>query len=173
MVDYDRKLYRESWGRNRQCIIDIHGNIEVSKGDLLFVDKSNGLRSQGASTADWYGYPFSKLSGSTVTLASNRNLAATNFLGVAAWHSDSGVTEKLAVHVGGLFLFGLKNVRTLKVGQQVIPAGSGVTLYNQKVTTSVSGSSDHVGLVARGGSFQSVVEFSLLTLFSGNTNLIT
>ena len=171
--NYDRKLYRESWGRSSSCEVSIHGNVEVDKGDLLFLDKVDGLRTHGISTADWYAYPFSKLSGSTLTLASNRKLAAENFIGVAAWHSEIDVTENITVLYNGLFKYPLKNSRTLKVTNHVIPAGSGVTLYSQRLATSSSGSSDHVGLVAKGGKFQASVEMTLLTrIFFGSTKLI-
>ena len=108
MSDNYRKQRKESWGEGLQVDVPIHGNVKVEKGDLLFLDRADGLRNKGASTADRYGYPFEKMSGATRTLASNRLLAAEHFLGVAAWHSDAGVTENLAVHITGLFRYPLK-----------------------------------------------------------------
>jgi hypothetical protein len=166
MGDYDRKLYRTSWkGGEAHAEVPVHGNIEIDKGDLLFLDRVDGLRTKGASSADWYAYPFSKLSGTTRTLASNRELAAKHFLGVALWHSDSGVTETIGVHLQGLFKYPLKNARHTKVGYHVIPAGSGVTLYNQKLAVT-SSSSDRIGLVAKGGTFQSAVEVVIWSIFN-------
>lgn len=170
--DYDRKLYRGSWGKGNQCEVDVHGNVEIDKGDLLFLDRADGLRSKGISTADYYAYPFSKISGATVALASNRVLASDNFLGVAAWHSDSGVTEKITAHIDGLFKYPLKNSRTLKVGYWVVPSGSGVTLYGQKVQIESSSTSNRIGIVGNSGTFQSQVEFGILSIFGIENTLL-
>ncbi len=172
MTDFDRKLYRRSWGKGNQCEVDVHGNVEIDKGDLLFLDRVNGLRSKGTSTADYYAYPFSKVSGTTVTLASNRAIAADNFLGVAAWHSDSGVTEKISVHIDGLFKYPLKNSRTLKVGYWVVPSGSGSTLHSQTVIVNSSATSNRIGIVGNSGTFQSQVEFGILTVFGVENTLL-
>ena len=158
MVDYNRRLKRESWDNTvLQCIGNVHGNIEISKGDLVFLDRVNGLRERGISIADNYIYPFNKISGTTLTLASNKNLASENFLGVSSWHSDSGVTEKLSVEIVGLFSYPLKLSKTLKIGYDIIPVGSGTTLYNQKVGVE-SDSSYAIGKVAISGKFKSSVE---------------
>jgi len=149
-------------------VIDVHGNVEIDKGDLLFLDRVDGLRSKGLSSKDYYAYPLSKVSGSTNTLASNMRLAAENFLGVAAWHSDSGVTEKIAVHIDGLFKYPLKNSRKLKPTYYITATGSGVTLYNQKVSVSSSGVSDAIGFVATSGTFMSEVEMNITTIFFGD-----
>ena len=161
MNDYDRKLYRDSWGRGLQCEMRIHGNVEVSKGDLIFYDRVDGLRDRGVSIKDHYGYPFNKVSGTTLTLASNITLAAENFVGVAASYSDSGVTESIAVHMKGLFKYSLKISRYPKIGQCIIPTGSGVTLFNQRVAVQDS-ISDAIGKVADSGKFKSSVEMFIL-----------
>ena len=171
-MDYDRKLYRRGWGEGTQCEVNVHGGTTIAKGDLLFLDRVDGLRNRGTSSKDYYAYPFSDISGTTLTLASRRTLASENFVGVAAWHSDGGVTENLVIHTSGLFKYPLKNSRHLKIGKNIEPAGSGVTLHNQKVSTSNSASSDHIGLVANSGTFQSSVEMNIFTLFFGNTSLI-
>jgi len=163
--NYDRRLYREGWGDVVTIEVDVHGNVEVDKGDLLFLDQTVGLRDRGTSAADYYAYPFSKVSGSTLTLASNKTLAANNFIGVAAWHSESGVTEKVSVHIEGLFKYPLKNTRTVKVGYFAAPAGSGTTLYNQVVTV-MSGSSGNIGKAVRSGNYQAEVEFVAWTMFN-------
>src|SRR4030042_989278 len=123
MTDFDRRVMDYTWADASKltCEVDIHGDIEVDKGDFLFLDRVNGLRLRGVSTADWYGYPFSKISGSTLTLESNQALAQANFLGVAAWHKESGNTSRIAVYVEGLFRFPLKSSRKLKMGYYVTP----------------------------------------------------
>ncbi len=128
----------------------------------MFLDRVDGLRDKGSSTADWYAYPFSKVSGATNTLASNRTLAKGNFLGVAATFSDSGVTESIAVYIDGLFDYPLKNARNAKVGYDVIPCGSGVTLYDQKVEM-VSSSSDKIGITCSSGDFSSSIDVRILS----------
>lgn len=173
MSDRDRRIIRESWKSSFPSVeAKIHGNIEIDKGDLMFLDRWDGLRDKGTSTADWYAYPFSKISGSTVSLASNRDLAGDNFIGVAAWHSDSGVTEKIGIYIKGLFSYPLKNARHLRTRRNVIAAGSGVTLFSQKVAVVSSSSTHCIGLVAKPGDFKSVVEMNILTLFFGNVDQI-
>jgi len=170
-VDYDRKLYSQGWGQGDQCEVDVHGGTTICKGDLLFLDRVDGLRSRGTSSKDYYAYPLSNVSGTTLSLVSNMTLASRNFLGVAAWHSDGGVTEKIAVHTNGLFKYPLKNSRRLKSGATVVPAGSGVTLYSQKVSVSRSGASGYIGYVGTSGTFKNSVEMNIFTLFGGNTDL--
>jgi len=166
MTDYDRKVYKLGWRKTPlQATVDVEGKIEIDKGDLVFLDRVNGLRDRGSSVANYKGYPFSKISGATLSLASRQTLAYQNFLGVAAWHSESGVTEQIAVHINGLFNYPLKNASHTKVGYYVIPAGSGVTLYNQAVTISSSGTS-RIGMVADSGEFRSSVNVVLWTIFN-------
>jgi hypothetical protein len=129
----------------------------------------NGLRDFGASSASHRVFPFSKVSGTTRTLAYNTTLAASQFVGVAAWHSDSGVTEEVAVWVNGLFRFPLKSSRFAKPLLRVIPCGSGTTLFNQKVALDAA-SSDYIGLCAEFGSFKSSAE---VVLRSRRTDLWT
>lgn len=158
MVDYNRRLKRDSWDNTiLQCTGNVHGNTEISQGDLVFLDRINGLRKRGTSIADFYIYPFDNISGTTLTLASNKTLAAGNFLGVASWHSDLDVTEQISVELVGLFSYPLKMSRTLNLGYDIVPVGSGVTLYNQKVGVEES-SSDTIGKVAISGKFKSSVE---------------
>lgn len=160
-MDRDRRIKRWSWKESFiACDVPIHGNVEIDKGDLIFLDNANGLRTRGSSTRDWYGYPFSKVSGSTLSLSSNRTLAKDHFLGVAATYSEPGVTENIGVYITGLFRFNLKNSRLLKLGYYIVPAGSGVTLYNQKVAISNS-TTNKIGVVGKYGTFQAEVEMSI------------
>lgn len=163
MGDNDRRILTAKEFNDFEYVkVQIHGNIEIDKGDLIFLDQTNGLRSRGISTADWYGYPFSKVSGSTLTLASNITLASENFLGVAGWHSESGVTEDIVVFYRGMFNYPLKNSRYTKIGYDIIPCGSGVTLYNQKVAMT-SSSGDYIGKVANSNQFSSNVDAMLIS----------
>jgi len=162
MSDYDRRVKSRDW-EFPTTEISINGNIEVDKGDFIFFDRVNGLRNKGASTSTNYGFPFSKISGSTNTLSSNITLAKSNFLGVAAWHSDSGVTEEIAIYTGGLFTYPLRNSRTAKSMFMATPAGSGTTLFNQKITIQ-SSSTDNIGILADHGTFKGSAEFVLKTI---------
>ena len=160
MVDFDRRIKRASWDNNvYQCIGNVHGNTIISKGDLVFLDRVDGLRKRGTSTKDYYIYPFSDISGSTLTLASNKALAVENFLGVATWHSDSGVTESISVELEGLFCYPLKLSRTVKTGYTIIPVGSGTTLYSQKVGVDIDADITYaIGKAAESGEFKSSIE---------------
>ncbi len=161
MGDYDRRIRDESWEGTFQFqgSSKVHGNVEIDKGDLLFLDQVDGLRDRGSSSWDGYAYPFSKISGSTLTLASNRTLAYENFFGIATSFSESGVTEDIGVYLYGLFRYPLRNARSVKVGDYVVPSGSGTTLYNQVVAAVKSGCSDIIGLTAKNGNFTSEVDF--------------
>jgi hypothetical protein len=170
MSDYDRRVYRRgqgragySWEDYGLIKVDVQGSTEIDKGDFLFLDKVDNLRGGGDSTANWTVYPFSDLYGTTRTLASNRTLAATYFVGVAGWHSDSGVTEKVSVMTAGLFNYPLKSTRHTKLTMYVMPAGSGTTLYSQKVAVS-STSGGYVGLVCDSGDFRSSVDVQICSL---------
>jgi len=166
MGDYDRRVLDS---RRTQTFLtvkgNVYGNIEIDKGDLLFLDQEDDIRNNGSSTASRYVYPFSKISGSTGTLASNKTLAKDNFIGVAAWHSDSGVTESIAIYVSGLFNFGLKNARRTKVGYHVVPVGSGTTLYSQKVGVELS-SGNRIGTAGDGGSFRNSIYVRIHTIMT-------
>lgn len=169
MGDYDRRIRDESWKGTFQFQGSAlaHGNVEIEKGDLLFFDGRNGLRNRGTSTWDGYVYPFSKISGSTLTLASNRNLAYRNFFGIAAGSKESGVTEDVGVYLQGIFRYPLRNARTVKVGDYIVPTGSGVTLYNQAVAVVKSGCSDIIGLNVKYGEFKSEVDVMMSSKIMG------
>jgi len=158
----DRRVIRYGNTYNT-AVVKVRGNVEVEEGDLMFLDRVDGLRDKGTSTADWYAYPFEKLSCSTGTLAANRTLAKENFVGVAAGYSESGVTEDLAVYADGIFRYPLKHSHHTKVGYYVVPAGSGTTLYNQKVEVK-SDDSDFIGIVCDSGEFRSTVDVRISTL---------
>jgi len=155
--DYDRKLYGRNW-EDCQAQVPVYGSTVIEKGALLFIDAANGLRDFGLSTASHRAFPFSEMSGVTRSLASNVGLAATYFLGVAAWHSDSGVTGDLSVWTWGLFDYPLKNSRFVKPLLRIVPCGSGITLYNQKLAVDNSGSTKYIGLCAEYGKFKSSVQ---------------
>lgn len=165
MTDYERKISDPSWGKGEQVEVEVRGNVQVDKGDLMFLDRIDGLRGDGSSTADHRAYPFSKLAGVTGTLAGNRYLARRFFVGVAGWHSDSGVTEKISIYTTGLFRYPLKHSKHVRAGSYVIPAGSVTRLYDQKVATTTSATSDYIGVACKGGVFQSTVDMNLWTLF--------
>jgi len=165
MGDYDRRVLRESWKNTFLTVHgEVNGNIEIDKGDFIFLDKADGLRDKGTSTASWKIFPFEKISGVTNTLASNRSLAKTYFLGVAASYSEAGVTEVIGVYIDGLFNYPLKNSRSTKIGYSIIPAGSGVTVYNQKVAVSqVEDDSDKIGNVCDSREFSASVDIRILS----------
>jgi hypothetical protein len=172
-MDWDRRILRlnnngtSGWKNSFLTAYPmVHGNVVIEKGDLLFLDRTNGLRTRGASMADNFVYPFSLVSGVTLSLVSNRSLAQQHFLGVAAHWSNAGVTEALAVHYEGLFKYPLKMARSVKTGQYIIPAGSGVTLYNQYV--SISGSTgDAIGICGRYEEYAADVEMVLMNKIFG------
>jgi len=164
MTDYDRRVKSQNHEFST-AEVEIHGNVEVSKGDLIFLDRVDGLRDQGSSELTNYGFPFSYVSGSTNTLLSNSSLAKDNFLGVAGWHSDSGVTERITVYTSGLFKYPLKNSRVAKLMYMVTPTGlgSGTVLSDQQITVE-SSSTSNIGILADYGSFKGSVKFVLKTI---------
>ena len=154
-------VYRHIRGSMWTLAVEIRGSTVIDKGDLLFLDRVNGLRNNGNSTADNTAYSFRTIGGSTKTLASNQDLAADNFLGVALYDTDSGVTETLAVATSGHFKFPLKSPRTHHVGQMVMPVGSGTSLYSQKAMMWASGSTYPLGYAERGRKRGTSVTFLL------------
>jgi hypothetical protein len=158
LTDFDSRCGRRTWS---YPVAQVKvGSTAIEKGDLLFLDSVDGLRDKGVSTASWCGFPFAKLSRTTRSLSSNMELASTYFLGVAAWHSDlddngSGVTREIGVWVEGLFQYPLKRSRTIKPLYRVLPCGSGVTLYNQRIQADSSGSTKYIGICAEHGKWKS------------------
>jgi hypothetical protein len=148
-------------------IVDIRGSTVVEKGDLMFLDRTDGLRNGGASSANYSAYPFSKIGGVTKTLASNQELAADNFLGVSMYTSDSGTTEPLTIATAGHFKFPLKSSKTFKVGETVMPTGSGTSLFNQKIELWQSGTTYPLGYTERGLTKGFNVTFNLRTAVVG------
>ena len=166
-MDSDRRILRDSWLNSFLPVYaPVHGNTTIEEGDLIFLDQVDGLRTRGVSVADNYVYPFSSLSGATLSLSSNKTLAHENFLGVAAHWSRSGVTENLAVYITGLYKYPLKNSRKVKVGYYIVPSGSGVTLHNQYVSIS-SSSTNSIGIAGAHAEFASAVEMVLLNKVFG------
>jgi len=164
MVDVDRRVKRHSWINSFPVVpVDIHGNVVVDRGDLLFLDSDNKLRNRGVSVADHYAYPFGKISGTTLTLASNITLAKTHFIGVATSPSDSGVTEQIGVYAGGLFRYPMKNARKVHFGYYALPCGSGVTLYNQKLNLSAT-SANMIAKICCGGDLTTTVEVQISSI---------
>jgi len=147
--------------------VQVKGSTEVDKGDLMFLDRTNGLRNGGASVADFTAYPFSYIGGSTKTLASNQDLAADNFLGVALYTSDSGVTEQLAIATSGHFKFPLKSSRTFKTGETVMPTGSGTSLFSQRVELWQAGTTYPLGYTVKGLTKGMNVTFTMRTAVVG------
>lgn len=163
MSDVNRHVKWPYWPAE----VVVRGSTVIEKGDLLFFDEVNGLRNNGSSTANSTAYPFETLGGSTKTLASNQELAADNFLGVALYNSRAGVTEPLAIATSAHFKFPLKSPRTYRVSEVVMPSGSGTTLYNQKVEMWASGSTYPLGYSVKGVTRGTSVTFLLRTAVVG------
>jgi hypothetical protein len=126
--------------------VEVFGSTVIEQGDLIFLDQVNGLRNIGTSTATNKGYPFSRCSGVTETIASNQQLAYENFVGVAMYPSPSGSSQSIAVGTAGVFRFSLKAAKTIRPKSVIMPAGSGTSLlYSQKVEVWTSGSTYPLG----------------------------
>lgn len=153
MGDFDR---RELEGSEDflQIEIDKIGSIEIDRGDFLFLDRTDGLREKGTSTATFKVFPFDKISGASNTLSQNISLARDNFLGISAWHSDSGVTEKVGVYINGTFSYPIKNTKTVKPFYYATPCGSGTTLFNQKIAVEET-KDNMIGIISDYGVYKS------------------
>ena len=161
MSDVNRHV---KWPMN--CLsVQARGSTVVDKGDLIFLDRQDGLRLNGTSSKTYTAFSFSQTGGATKTLASNQNLAATNFLGVAMDASDSGVTENIPVATSGYFKFPLRSPKTFRATETVMPTGSGTSLYDQKVELWSSGSTYPLGYTVRGRTRGSQATFLLRTNF--------
>lgn len=171
MGDVDRRVLDPSDGGTTfdYAIVNVHGNTIIEKGDLIFMDRIDGLRradsgsAQGSSTADDYGYPFNKLSCSTNSLAWNKRLAKQHFIGVAMTFSDAGVTEKIGVWTKGIFKYPLKHARALRTGYDIVPCGTGVTLYNQRVAVESGNSTYRIGKSTESGNFKASVRMRIIS----------
>ena len=151
--------------------VEVRNSTSVEKGDLVFLDRVDGLRNNGESTANNSVYPFRLIGGATKTLISNQKLAADNFLGVAlsgsegvVLISDSGTTENIAIATTGYFKYPLRSPKTYKVGEVIMPTGSGTSLYSQKVILWESGSTYPLGYTRRDRTRGASVIFLLRTI---------
>lgn len=163
MANVDRHI---KWEKH-PVQVEVRGSTVIEKGDLVFVDRVDGLRNNGASTANNSVYPFSQIGGTTKTLASNQQLAAENFLGMALEKSFSGITEQLAVATGGHVKYPLRYGKTFSVGEVVMPQGSGTSLFSQKICLWESGSTYALGRTVEEGTRKMYVEFILASTVMG------
>lgn len=166
MANVDRHV----WWDKKPVQIQVRGSTVIEKGDLLFVDRIDGLRNNGSSSANNSAYPFGKVGGTTKTLASNQQLAAAHFLGMAMEQSFSGITEQLTVATAGHLKYPLRYGKTFKAGEVVMPQGSGTSLYSQKIALWESGSTYALGRTAEEGTRKLYVIFAVTSKVMGNEN---
>jgi hypothetical protein len=154
-------------GDTQEVDVPVHGNVVVSKGELVFLNQTSGKIKRGLAK-DYYGYPASYLTGTTPPYFEY------NLLGVAMKGSKSGVTDNIPVAQKGIFRAYIKtssSSQTCKVGMDVAGAtiGSGVSVSG--VTVTVGTSADHdscrVGRVVKYAYAAHFVDFMLLTRISG------
>jgi len=140
-------VQRWDHGAKHVIHVTVKSGTTVETGDLMFLDDTDGLREEGASTADFSAYPMEHLRPSA-TLSTNKGYLETRFLGVALTDKDGGTNkpqEAMAIATGGIFEFDLKPARTVKVGYYAGPSGttSGSNMFNQKMMVEAEANKAH------------------------------
>jgi hypothetical protein len=132
-------------GNPEVILVTADSGVTVELGDLMFLDSSDGLRNNGASTATNFTYPISYLRGSGSSLELNKALAKAYFLGIAMSDKDGisdGADSNVSVGTGGKYRLSLKPGHNVRANYMFGASGTttGSDLYNQYVmyTTEVS-----------------------------------
>jgi len=166
------QVNRHLRGDTKEVEVDVHGNTVIEKGDIVWIYKINGSSPKattpsGRTTADWYAYPASYLSGVT------KLYFDTQFAGITMKGSASGTTEKIPVATSGIFRMPLKAQTGVTIAQLVCGATSAATtLYDQMVVSKASSEiTDEYGLIigvcVKTQASAANVDFNLITQFSG------
>jgi len=129
-------------GALNRVLITVASGVTVDKGDLMFLDNADNLRSDGSSTASNYAYPFEYLRISGSSLELNKIAVKSKFLGVAldGCDGDDNGAKNLVIGISGIFVFDLKPPKTVKVGDMFGASGTTIEsdLLNQKVAVTTS-----------------------------------
>ena len=129
----------------------VDGGVTVVEGDLMFLDNTDNIRTNGNSTASYKAYPLEYLrTGTSVELSKAE--VKSRFLGIALENKDGRTgynSMNVSVATGGKFILDLKPPRTVYPGDFVSPSGTTINsdLLNQKVTKTTN-SSIAIGTVA-------------------------
>ena len=168
-------------GNTVQTRGNVHGNITIEPGDLIFINSIDGCIGPAVTTkiqADYYMFPLTSFGPPTST---TDHQLAQMFAGVAMTGSANGVTNEITVAEDGIFRY------------PVIPLGGDVTMgakvsavswgYNTTGGSSVqhvaanadrdlvggSGSTAFLGIIVKTESGASFVDFQMVTAASGGS----
>ena len=126
-------------GRRNVRLVNVASGVTVEIGDLMFLDNSDNLRSNGSSSANYYAYPISYLRISGASLTLNKAEVKARFLGVAlddktVEYIPSGIF-KISIATTGKFNFDLSPGASVNNGSYFGPSGTttGSDMFNQKV----------------------------------------
>jgi len=159
-------------GDMEEVLASVHGSTVVEAGDLMFQDKTSGVR--GASEdADNYAYPFSYAANSATPGTGIQYGLYQNFLGVAMESSQSGVTEKISIAKAGVFRYPLYRNGAVTVGALIsavstLTAGTGVSNQAVFMSATAPGSTAYLGYVVKTESGASFVDFQIRTASGPN-----
>lgn len=156
-------------GEMNTVLVDVHGHTVVEAGDLMVLNNSTSMHTDGWS-ADNYAFPFDDI-GSTSNNEQTLGKMKNAFLGVAMEGSESGVTEKITVATTGMFRYPLyfANSSTTigsKVSAVTVSTGSGSGSSPQTVNlnTTTTGSTFYLGYITKTeSSGASYVDFEIHT----------
>lgn len=125
-------------GKRLTELVSVKGGVTVETGDLMFLDNSDNLRSNGSSSANYFAYPVEYLRTSGASLEANKEALKDHFLGVALDDKD-GVENypdlNIPIATTGIYEFDLKPGRTVNNGDLFAAAGTTTAsnLINQKI----------------------------------------
>ena len=158
-------------GATNEIKVRIHGKTVVEKNEWIFIAR-DAVCIVG-STADFYGYPSSKLAGATSAYF-DQNLAGISMKG-----SISGTTEDIPVATSGIFRFQINlgtsaTSQAAKVGMTVAAAtigASGTSVAGTTCTVGVGGNHQDciVGRCVKREPGATSVDFALMSRMAGTS----
>ena len=165
MAEHNRHLR----GDREEVLVDVKGSTVVEAGDLMFADRTAGVRGVGED-ADYYAYPISYAANTGTPGTGIQYGIYTNFLGVAMESSPSGVTEKISVARAGAYRYPLYRNGAVTVGALVsavstFTSGTGVSDQVVFMSNSAPGSTAYLGYIVKTESGASFVDFEIRTAF--------
>jgi hypothetical protein len=142
MADVNRdsipNVNRYITGEKNVVLVNVPSAVTVAIGDLIFLDNIDGLRNDGSSTANFYGYPIEYLRTSGASLELNKVALKDSLLGVALddKYGISGSNDRtMSIATRGIFEFDLKPTGTVKLGNYFSATGTTTAsdLINQMI----------------------------------------
>lgn len=156
-------------GETNEVLGNVHGNVVVEAGDLMFKDTIDGVRGAGVAD-DSYVYPFNLAVNSASAGTQIINAIYTQFCGVAMEGSPSGTTEAITVATSGVFRYPNYTVAGVTIGSLVsavspFSSASGVSEQTVAITGADASCTAYLGYCVKTESGASFIDLQIRTAY--------